>query len=243
MDGLRLLTDPVLRDRVAFLSRHGASIDAARYRHVDVVLVSHLHPDHLDLPSLRLVDTSALIIVPRGAGAFMVSRGFGNVIELAAGETWQNGRISVRATPAIHDRRRYRFGPAADPVGYVISGRRSVYFAGDTGPFAGMGRAAADLDVALLPVWGWGYRLGKHHLDPESAAEAAALLRPRLAIPIHWGTLRPLGIGWLKPKYLQDPPRRFVRHARNVAPDVAVTIVDPGESLRYDGSANGTEPL
>ena len=55
-----------------------------------------------------------------------------------------------------------------------------------------------DLDVALLPIWGWGPSPGPGHLDPETAARAVALVQPRIAIPIHWGTFLPIVIN--------DPP-------------------------------------
>ena len=89
-------------------------------------------------------------------------------------------------------------------------------------------RAIAPLDVALLPVWGWGPSLGAGHMDPRRAAEAAALLRPRLAMPIHWGTLYPLALHRVRPVPLTDPPHLFARFAASLAPDVDVRIVAPG---------------
>jgi L-ascorbate metabolism protein UlaG (beta-lactamase superfamily) len=85
--------------------------------------------------------------------------------------------------------------------------------------------------VALLPIWGWGPRLGGGHLDPRRAAEALALLHPRIAVPIHWGVLYPLGVGWLKPRYLTEPARRFSELASELAPEVDVRVLAPGESL------------
>jgi L-ascorbate metabolism protein UlaG (beta-lactamase superfamily) len=88
-----------------------------------------------------------------------------------------------------------------------------------------------DLDLALLPVWGWGPTLGIGHLNPERAARALALLRPRLAIPIHWGALAPIGLHWLRPRFLIDPPYAFQEYAKVLAPEVQVRILLPGESL------------
>ena len=51
-----------------------------------------------------------------------------------------------------------------------------------------MSELAGSIDLALLPVWGWGPTLGPGHLDPARAATAAALIAPRVAVPIHWGT-------------------------------------------------------
>ena len=132
------------------------------------------------------------------------------------------------ATAATHDPRRWPFGPQAEPVGYVIQGSRSVYFAGDTDLFLAMGELRGSVDVALLPVWGWGPRVGAGHLDPDRAAAAAALIAPRLTIPIHWGTYA-LG---LRPKPMSNPERparEFAELARRYAPEVEVRVLAPGE--------------
>ena len=91
--------------------------------------------------------------------------------------------------------------------------------------------ATERIDLALLPVGGWGPRLGAGHLDPRRAAEALRLIQPRLAVPMHWGHLRPLGLGRFSPQYLTEPGKRFVRHAAELAPDVEVRVVESGESL------------
>ncbi len=94
-----------------------------------------------------------------------------------------------------------------------------------------MAELGTSLDTALLPVWGWGPSLGPGHLDPERAAEALRLLRPRLAVPIHWGTFHPIGMGNGRSTFLHEPPLHFARHAALVAPDVRVEIVQPGSGL------------
>jgi L-ascorbate metabolism protein UlaG (beta-lactamase superfamily) len=118
-------------------------------------------------------------------------------------------------------------------VGYVFHGDSAVYFAGDTDLFPEMSDIHGALDVALLPVWGWGPTLGHGHLTPKRAAESLAMLRPRAAIPIHWGTFAPLGLGWLRPRFLTAPPHEFASHASDVAPDVKVHVVHPGNRFRF----------
>ena len=131
---------------------------------------------------------------------------------------------------AIHDGRRHKIGPKVDAVGYLVGAAdRSVYFAGDTDLFDGMGDLPSALDVALLPVTGWGPRLPPGHLDADRAARAAALLRPRLAVPIHWGTY---ASPRLPTSDLERPAREFARLARAAAPGVDVRILAPGEALR-----------
>jgi L-ascorbate metabolism protein UlaG (beta-lactamase superfamily) len=192
-----------------------------------------MHLDHLDLPSLRMLDRGARIVAPRGAGEFLRRHGHREVTELSVGETASVGKARVTATPAEHDgRRRPAGGPVADPVGFRIeAGDHRVYFAGDTDLFDGMADLGDDLDLALLPVWGWGPTLGPGHLDPGGAAQAAALLQPRLAVPIHWGSLFPVGLAGRRPDLLRDPPREFAAQVAKVAPGVDVRVVEPGGSL------------
>ncbi|HEY5815141.1 MAG TPA: MBL fold metallo-hydrolase, partial [Solirubrobacterales bacterium] len=102
--------------------------------------------------------------------------------------------------------------------------------AGDTDLFEGMADLGPGLDLALLPIWGWGPTLGAGHLDPERAARAAALLAPRIAVPIHWGTLYPLGLARLRPDPLRMPPREFAARMRDLAPQVEARVLAPGES-------------
>jgi L-ascorbate metabolism protein UlaG (beta-lactamase superfamily) len=119
-------------------------------------------------------------------------------------------------------------------VGYVVEGPKRVYCAGDTALFDGMRDLAEDLDVAVLPIWGWGPNLGPGHLDPERAAKALAMLRPRFAVPVHWGTLAPLGARWLWPWMFERPGREFAEWAHRLAPEVAVRVLEPGQTLRLD---------
>lgn len=140
--------------------------------------------------------------------------------------------MSVVATPARHDGRRRPLGAAVDALGFVVEGDGArIYFAGDTDLFDGMAHLGdGGLDVALLPVWGWGPSLGPGHLDPERAARAVALLRPRVAIPIHWGTLLPVTstVRAAHRRLLTEPPRAFAAHCARLAPGVEVRILRPG---------------
>jgi L-ascorbate metabolism protein UlaG (beta-lactamase superfamily) len=233
--GTRILTDPVLRSRVAHLRRHAPARTPSLPAPLDAVLVSHLHYDHADVPTLRRVHEVVPIIGPRGTRRWLASTaGLQDVREVGVGDAVDVGLgVHVRAVPARHDGRRRPLGPPADALGFVIEGDgRRIYFPGDTDLFDGMAKVAdGGLDVALLPVWGWGPRLGPGHLDPERAAQAAALLRPRRVVPIHWGTFLPATQRRHRRALLTDPPRAFAARVAELAPDVAVTILEPGQGL------------
>lgn len=228
LDGVRLLTDPVVRGRVGPLLRLVDPVDPADTSAIDAILLSHLHGDHVDLPSLRQIGRGTPVIAPTGAGSWLTRRGLKNVSELAGDATTTIGSVTITAVPAEHDGRRKPLGPTAEAVGFVIRGSEAIYFAGDTDLFGAMDEALTDIDVALLPVGGWGKGLGPGHLDPERAAEAARLIAPRIAIPIHYGTL---GLPGASRSALPhgDAGRSFSELASANAPDVEVRVLAPGE--------------
>ncbi len=218
--GARLLTDPVLRDRVMHLKRHGAT--PARPGRIDAALVSHLHRDHLDKPSLRGLSTTA--IAPVGSTKYLPA-GY-RVHEVAPGDTVDVG-VTVEAVPAWHDGRR-RPGPGAevlDTLGFLVNG---VWFAGDTDFDPAMEALRGRVDCALIPIWGWGPSLGPGHLDPAGAARVIDLIAPRIAVPIHWGTFLPLGLGRRHQRLLTDPPHEF---AAAVTGTTRIELVAPGGSV------------
>ena len=238
LDGTRVLTDPVLRDRMAHLRRTKPA-DAGMLYALDGILVSHLHYDHLDFSSLERLGRSVPVVVPRGAGRLLRRRRFEQVVEVETGEEVRIGGLIVRATHADHEGGRGFLGTEVAALGYLIRGSHQIYFAGDTDLFEGMATLAPDLNIALVPIWGWGPSLGPGHLDPRRAAEALRLLRPRLAVPIHWGTYAPLGFGRLQTAMLTDPVTEFRRHAAELAPEVEVHVLDLGGTLHLDAIASG----
>jgi L-ascorbate metabolism protein UlaG (beta-lactamase superfamily) len=234
--GVRLLTDPVLGDRVAHLRRRrGRAPGPADLGAVDAVLLSHLHADHLHVPSLRRLPRATIVVLPAGARRF-VARALGvpfarRCLELAPGEELPLGAVTVRAVPAVHDGWR---GPwsrhRAAAVGYTVHGTANTWFAGDTGLFAAMADLGP-LDLALVPVGGWGPSLGPGHLDPAAAAEAVRRAAPAWAVPVHYGTFWPIGCDRLRPDLFSAPGAEFAGQAAVAAPRTRVRVLDPGESL------------
>jgi L-ascorbate metabolism protein UlaG (beta-lactamase superfamily) len=208
--------------RVLHLRRR-VPLTAAELRDLDGILVSHAHYDHLDLPSLRRLGTDIPVVAPLGVGRLL--RFVDDVREVDVGDEVRLGAVGVTATPAEHSSARMTIR-STPSLGYVVSGTRRIYFAGDTDLFEGMADLAGSLDVALIPVAGWGSKVGVGHLDPERAARALQLLRPRLAVPIHWGTL---SLPHRAPS--PDAAERFRELAAKLAPEVEVRIVPPGEAL------------
>jgi L-ascorbate metabolism protein UlaG (beta-lactamase superfamily) len=232
LDGVRLLTDPLLRPRLLHLRRQGR-VDLEALRSVDAVLISHAHFDHLDLSSLRMLGREVQIVAPRGAGSLLRKRGFGKVTEVEAGDGYPVGSLTVTATLAVHASTRRPFGLRANPVGYVLAGSRSVYFAGDTDVFEDMA-GLGPVDLALVPIWGWGPSLGPGHMSPQEAAEAVRLLRASLAVPIHWGTFFPVQSGLRGlPGFLDRPAEEFKARVGELAPDTEVRILSPGAETTF----------
>ena len=226
LGGVRLLTDPVLRSRIFHLRRAGPP--PARPQSVDAVLLSHVHYDHLDLPSLRALEPRPRLLCPTGAGPLLAKAGFPDLDELVPGASVALQGVHVKATPAEHGGSRRPGGPVVQPLGFVVRGERSVYFAGDTDLFGEMSELGP-VDVALLPVAGYSPKLGPGHLDARRAAEAAALVQARIAVPIHWGSFHP--ITQARGRWFTEPPERFAAYARELAPEVDVRVLSPGGSL------------
>ncbi|HEX5593905.1 MAG TPA: MBL fold metallo-hydrolase [Solirubrobacterales bacterium] len=230
IEDTRLLTDPVLRNRIGPLVRHGSAPAAAVAENLDAVLISHLHRDHADLGSLRRLAAGTPMLVPQGSRGFFEHHGFHSVAELAPGESTQVGALEVAAVEAHHDGGGRRFAKHSRAIGFLVRGRRRVYFAGDTDLFDGMADLDSQLDLALLPIWGWGPSIGAGHLDPHGAARAAALLKPRMAVPIHWGTLYPFGLRRLRGRPLREPAAEFAARMHELAPQVETRVLAPGAS-------------
>lgn len=229
LDGTRVLIDPLFRSALLHLQRHAPLVDIDRWGRPDVLLISHGHMDHLDKRSLKLVDKSARAIVPSDCVKIIEGLGFRDVVGVKDGDTVDADGLVVRAVHALHGGSRMPWNAPSETLGFVVDGSQSFYYAGDTDLFDEMSELHASLDLALLPVWGWGPKLGAGHLDPDRAAEAAALVRPRVAVPVHWGGYLPAGMARRRPELLSEPPRRFRRIVEAAdLPGTRVELIEPG---------------
>ncbi|MFF8960675.1 MBL fold metallo-hydrolase [Streptomyces sp. NPDC014894] len=237
--GTRVLTDPLFVRRLAHLRRRRGELPPPEAAVADAVLISHLHSDHLHLPSLARLAPGTRLVVPRGAARAVpgLTRLGLRVTEVSPGDEFRVRDLTVRAVPALHDGRRLPVGPHRSPaLGYVVLGEARTYFAGDTGLFDAMAEEVGEVDVALLPVGGWGPYLGHGHLDAGRAAQALAALGPHWAVPVHYGTYWPIGMDGVRPHEFHSPGHEFVRQAARLAPRVAVHPLGHGERFRPEAA-------
>jgi len=150
------------------------------------------------------------------------------------GDRLKVGALTLEAVHAEHGRRRSPFTASEGALGILIAGSTTVYFAGDTDLFPAMRELAGRVDVSLLPVGGWGPTLGRGHLDPVRAAEAAERIQPAIAIPIHWGALFPVGLRRLARRRFDGPGEAFREALAARGSRVAVRILQPGQSMALD---------
>ncbi|WP_395656997.1 MBL fold metallo-hydrolase [Nocardioides sp.] len=231
--GARVATDPLLGDRLFHLRRYGAS-PAARAYEADVVLISHLHHDHLHLPSLRRFGTDVPILVPRGGESLLRALGSHRVRPVGPGEVVEVAGVTVRVLPATHDGGR---GPhtrvTGPPLGFrVDGGGRSFWFPGDTELREDM-RSVGAVDLALVPIGGWGPTLEDGHMNPLDGASAVLTVGATTAVPVHWGTFWPLGLRRIARdnhhRLFTTPGRRFVDALAGQPVDAV--LAEPGRRL------------
>src|SRR4051794_36384903 len=147
LDGKRIVTDPVLGRRVAHLWRHSTPVPPLG--HIDAVLISHAHHDHLDVRSLRRLTSGTRILAPSGSAGLVRKKHLGSVEEVSVGDRIQVGPAAVTVLPARHATKRSPVGQESDAVGFRVEGSASAVFFGDTDLFDGM-RELEPSDVALL---------------------------------------------------------------------------------------------
>jgi len=234
---VRLLTDPLLQRHAGLLRRRGARPLAEAWRDTDAVLLSHLHHDHAELGSLRLLGDVPVLTAPANA-RWLRAKGLRGV-GLGAGHDGHDGWYSVRGaevrlTPAVHGDRRMPHRPNAANGHLVRSGGVTVWAVGDTERFPGLSRvrelADGRIDVALVPVHGWGPRMSGGHLGPVQAARLCAETGVRLAVPVHWGTLHVPGGRHLPRGWMDQAGAAFAAAAHREAPGTRVVVLRPGES-------------
>jgi len=202
IDGLSVLTDPVWSPRVfPGIGPHRLlppGLPLTRLPPIDAVLISHDHYDHLDLRTLEALGPGPLYCVPSGLRSLLLERGLERIQEFSWWDFLEWGPLRIGCVPAQHfsvrgilDRGRTLW------AGWVIEGtKHRVYFAGDTGFFAGqfeeIRRVCGPPDAAILPIGAYrpAWLMRPVHMDPVEAILATRILGAPWLIPCHWGTFR-----------------------------------------------------
>lgn len=233
LDGVRILTDPLLRPHAGLLRRIAPRPDPAEWHRPDAVLISHLHHDHAELRSLRMLPDVPVMSSPTNA-AWLRRRGLASAAAL--GEEWTRlagGSVDVRLVPAVHHHRPMPHRPN-DAHGHLVRGpSAALWVAGDTSLYPEMSSlpamAGGRIDVAIVPIGGWGPRLSEGHMNPEQAARACAISGARWAVPVHWGTLHPPLVARFGKEWLETPGEHFAEALRREAPGCEAVVLEPGE--------------
>lgn len=251
---VRLVTDPLVYRHAGMLRRRGER-PAEVWRGSRAVLLSHLHHDHAELRSLRLFGAAPVLTAPANA-RWLRARGL-NGVGLAAdwfavdgtadgtggGTASAEGvRVEVRLAPAVHGDRPMPHRPNA-VNGHLVRVTRPgedavvVWVVGDSEPFPAMAHlpelAGGAVDLALIPVGGWGPRLSGGHMDPARAARVCAEVGVRTAVPVHWGTLHAPGWRNLPRGWMDHAGVAFRAAAAREAPGTRVVVLPPGGTWRH----------
>ncbi len=230
--GETLVTDPVFSDRIGRYFTKRSTTSAFRpedLRGVAGVLVSHAHHDHLDYPSLKRVGRTHPIVVPWGLNVPMRWRGFTDVRVLRPWDELPLGGWRVTAVPSRHFGGRLPLVYTSGHQGYVLSGPRCIYFAGDTGldesMFREIGRRFS-IDLAILPIAGavfpW---FRRNHMNAADALVAFRALGARRMVPMHFETF-PASF-----EKADIPRQRLLEDARRIGVGDRVTVLTEGASL------------
>ena len=258
LGGLNVLTDPVFSERASPLPFAGPKrhlppgVALADLPHVDLVLASHNHYDHLDAASVDALQRQPggppLFIVPLGVKAWLAGRGIANAVEL---NWWTShtvsapaGPVEVMLVPAQHwsgrglaDRMKTLWGGFA-----VFAPDCHLFYAGDTAysrdfidiqaRFAERQSAAngGGFDIALLPIGAYEPRwfMAPQHVDVEEAIRIHRDLRAKRSLGVHWGTFQ------LSDEALDDPPHALVEQRRLQAlSDEEFFVLAIGETRQF----------
>lgn len=198
---------------------------------VDLVLVSHAHFDHLHKPSLKILQSSDGIVVPRGSASLVRKLGFPAVHEVKIWDELNIKGMHIIHTPCHHWGARYVHDTHRDYGGYIVkSDGKSVFHCGDSTYFEGfheIGRRH-EIDIALMPIGAYESPSGRDvHMTPEQAVHAFMDLGAKVLIPMHYGTF-PLGN-----EALQEPVERLLIEADRLGISEKILIPEEGVGIEW----------
>lgn len=227
--GLNILTDPIFSERASPLSwvgprrKVGLPLQLHELPHIDVVIVSHNHYDHLDLPTLKALEKQQggppLLLMPLGVGDWLKEQGLSKVAQFDWWQSQQVGDTQIHFVPVQHWSARGPFDRFETLWGgWVIESQARgrpfrAFFTGDTGyskDFADIRRRYGDIDLAMIPIGAYEPRwfMRNQHVDPTESVHIHRDLHAKTSLGIHWGTFE------LTDESLDEPPRALQRALR-----------------------------
>lgn len=219
---LNLLTDPFFGDQILWgLKRKTPpAIEVTQLPRIDIVLISHTHPDHYDLDAIKKLSNKPTVVIPWRRGGALKKIGF-PTIELCPWETYNQNGVKIIAVPAKH-----MWGHC---LGYIIEIQgTTIYFTGDTKFFTDLDRLSEyKIDVMLLPYGGTPV-VGSIWTTGQ-AAEVVNQIHPKVFIPIHWGTFNRW---WTKKE--PETPEMFCNIVNELSSEIRGVILQVGEKLTFD---------
>lgn len=258
INGVNVLTDPMFSERASPFTfagpkRHvppGLSLD--ELPHIDVVLISHSHYDHLDTASVEALNAQPggppLFLVPLGIKDWLGKKGIANAQEFDWGDHVSAAALDFWFVPATHwsarsltDRNETLWGGWVVKTPAGATHPYALYFAGDTGysdDFKHIGAAFGCFDLALIPIGAYAPRwfMGPQHVDPQQAVQIFQDVHAKRAIGIHWGTFE------LADEPLDEPPKKLAEATRAAGlHDDAFTVLHHGQTIRLDDTATMNE--
>ncbi|GGM11598.1 MBL fold metallo-hydrolase [Dactylosporangium sucinum] len=240
IEGVRVLFDPVWSDRCSPTSffgpkrMHPVPLKIDELPRIDAIVISHDHYDHLDLASIRalLRSQQAPFLVPLGVGAHLERWGVPaeRLVELDWDEDVTIKGVRLTATAARHFSGRKFTRDGTLWASWVVKGaRRSVFYTGDSGYFAGykeIGEQHGPFDLSLIQVGAYNEAWPDIHMKPEDGASAHLDVQARVLIPLHWCTFSLAMHAW------SEPVERLLDEAR--ARDITLVVPRPGDRVDID---------
>ncbi|MGI4812484.1 MAG: MBL fold metallo-hydrolase [Janthinobacterium lividum] len=249
LNGVNILADPVFSERASPFSFVGPKrkvppgLTVDELPHIDIVVISHNHYDHLDTASVEALNRQAggppLFLVPLGIQKWMNGKGITNVRELDWGDETHAAGLDIWFVPAQHwsarsltDRAETLWGGWVIKTPVQAAHPFSFYFAGDTGyspDFKDIGAKFGGFDLALIPIGAYAPRWFMHgqHVDPAEAVQIFKDVHAKKAVGIHWGTFE------LGDEPLDEPPRLLLQATRAAGlPDDAFVALRHGQMIK-----------
>ncbi len=237
LEGTTILTDPVFSEKIGIRFLGLTTIGVERFvppaipleelPPVDLVVVSHAHMDHFDIPTLRQLPRDVPMILARDTTEFIEDLGFTNLQELDWGQSAEAKGVRIEALPVKHWGRRY---PWDRDRGYnallLTREKRSLLFGGDTAFTERLPGAVKDrrLDAVMLPIGTYNPYIS-NHASPEQAWDMFHAMEARYLIPMHWRTFR------LSQEHPFEPYQRLAGAVNGSASRIALHAVGETWSL------------